>query len=193
MNKRILSMIAVIILLATMCVAFVTTASADYCVYSHCRNGKPLNERAGPGKEYAVVGKFPYGTQIWVIGETSPGWLQLNDGSTFVQASQVCSYDPGPYVPPAPGPQPTKKPSESLDSIYATAKTVTPYIVTLKATKNSKGVANVRWAPSKKSKLLAAYPSGTQVRVIAELKNWYQVEDLVTGAVGYVNTAYVVK
>ncbi len=68
-----------------------------------------------------------------------------------------------------------------------------PYIITLRATARSNGVANVRWAPSKKSKLLAAYPSGTQMRVIAELKNWYQVEDLVTGAVGYVNTAYVVK
>ena len=191
MNKRILSMIAVIILLATMCVAFVTTASADYVVYSACRNGKPLNERAGPGKEYPVVGKFPYGTEIWVIGETSPGWLQLNDGNTFVQAALTSATKPGPYVPPSP--QPTKKPSESLDSVYATAKVVDPYIVTLKATKRSNGVANVRWAPSKKSKLLAAYPEGTQVRVIAELKNWYQVEDLITGAVGYVNTAYVVK
>ena len=190
MNKRILSLIAVIVLLATMCVAFVTTASADYVVYSKCPNGKPLNERAGPGKEYAVVGKFPYGSEIWVIGETSPGWLQLNDGSTFVQASLTSRTYPGPYVPPSP--QPTKKPSESLDSVYATAKVVDPYIVTLKATKRSNGVANVRWAPSKKAKLLAAYPEGTQVRVIAELKNWYQVEDLVTGAVGYVNTAYVV-
>jgi len=191
MNKRLLSLIAVIVLVATMCVAFVTTASADYVVYSKCPNGKPLNERSGPGKEYSVVGKFPYGSEIWVIGETSPGWLQLNDGSTFVQASLTSRTKPGPYVPPSP--QPTKKPSESLDSVYATAKVVDPYIVTLKATKRSNGVANVRWAPSKKAKLLAAYPSGTQVRVIAELKNWYQVEDLITGAVGYVNTAYVVK
>ena len=191
MNKRILSLIAVVVLLATMCVAFVTTASADYVVYSKCPNGKPLNERSGPGKEYSIVGNFPYGSEIWVIGETSPGWLQLNDGNTFVQASLTSTTKPGPYVPPAP--KPTKDPSQSLDSIYATARTVDPYIITLRATARSNGVANVRWAPSKKSKLLAAYPSGTQVRVIAELKNWYQVEDLVTGAVGYVNTAYVVK
>ncbi len=190
MNKRILSLIAVIVLLATMCVAFVTTASADYVVYSKCPNGKPLNNRSGPGKEYPVIGSFPYGSEIWVIGETSPGWLQCNDVG-FVQASLTSTTKPGPYVPPAP--KPTQKPSESLDSVYATAKVVDPYIVTLKATKKSNGVANVRWAPSKKSKLLAAYPEGTQVRVIAELKNWYQVEDLITGAVGYVNTAYVVK
>ena len=190
MNKRILSLIAAVVLLATMCAAVVTTASADYVVYSKCPNGKPLNWREGPGKDYAILGNYPYGSEIWVVGETSPGWLQVNDGG-FIQASLTSTTKPGPYVPPAP--QPTKKPSEDLDSVYATAKVVDPYIVTLKATKNSKGVANVRWAPSKKAKLLAAYPEGTQVRVIAELKNWYQVEDLATGAVGYVNTAYVVK
>jgi uncharacterized protein YgiM (DUF1202 family) len=192
MNKRILSLIAVVVLLATMCVAFVSTASAAYVVYSKCPNGKPLNNRSGPGKEYPVIATFPYGSEIWVIGETSPGWLQCNDAG-FVQKSMTSTTNPGAYVPRKKSSQPTKKTSKSLDSVYATAKTVDPYIITLRATQRSNGVANVRWAPSKKSKLLAAYPSGTQVRVIAELKNWYQVEDLVTGAVGYVNTAYVVK
>ena len=41
--------------------------------------------------------------------------------------------------------------------------------------------------------LLKAYPAGSQVRVIAELTNWYQVEDPLTGVVGFVNTAYVTK
>lgn len=185
MNKRISSLILAVVLLA-----FTATASADYIVYSHCGNGKPLNVREGPSKDYWILRKIPYGEAINVIGETSPGWLQLNDGG-FVQAALTSRYYPGPYVPPAP--KPTKDPSQSLDSIYATARTVDPYIITLRATAKSNGVANVRWAPSKKAKLLAAYPSGTQIRVIAELKNWYQVEDLVTGAVGYVNTAYVVK
>ena len=54
-------------------------------------------------------------------------------------------------------------------------------------------MANVRWAPSKASKLLKAYPAGTQLRVIAELDKWYQVEDPLTNQVGFVNTAYVVK
>ena len=191
MTKRILSLIAAVVLLAAM-LAATATAYAYYAVYSHCGNGKPLNVRSGPGKEYPVIERIPYGQEIYVIGETSPGWLQLNDNG-WVQASLTCSYYPGPYVPQ---PKPTTKPAEkttSLDAVYATAKTVDPYIITLRATARSNGVANVRWAPSKKSKLLAAYPSGTQVRVIAELKNWFQVEDLVTGAVGYVNTAYVVK
>ena len=192
MSKRIISLMAVVVLLAAM-FAFTTTASAYYCVYSHCPNGKPLNVREGPGKEYPVIGKVPYGDPIYIIGETSPGWYQLNDIG-YVQASLTSNSYPGPYVPPAPTPtaDPNKKKAD-LEKVYASARTVEPYLITLKATERSKGVANVRWAPSKTSKLLKAYPAGTQLRVIAELDKWYQVEDPMTNQVGFVNTAYVVK
>ena len=192
MNKRIISLLAIVaLLMATF--AFTTAASADYVVYSHCGNGKPLNVRQGPGKEYPVVDRIAYGKEIWVIGETSPGWLQLNDYG-YVQASLTSRTYPGPYVPPAP--KPTTAPSQKksdLEKVYATARTVEPYLITLKATARSKGVANVRWAPSKASKLLKAYPAGTQLRVIAELDKWFQVEDPMTNQVGFVNTAYVEK
>lgn len=192
MSKRIISLMAVVVLLAAM-FAFTTTASAYYCVYSHCQNGKPLNVREGPGKEYPVIGKVPYGDPIYIIGETSPGWYQLNDMG-YVQASLTSNSYPGPYVPPAPTPtaDPNKKKAD-LEKVYASARTVEPYLITLKATERSKGVANVRWAPSKTSKLLKAYPAGAQLRVIAELDKWYQVEDPMTNQVGFVNTAYVVK
>ncbi len=192
MSKRIISLMAVVVLLAAM-FAFTTTASAYYCVYSHCPNGKPLNVREGPGKEYPVIGKVPYGDPIYIIGETSSGWYQLNDMG-YVQASLTSNSYPGPYVPPAPTPtvDPNKKKAD-LEKVYASARTVEPYLITLKATERSKGVANVRWAPSKTSKLLKAYPAGTQLRVIAELDKWYQVEDPMTNQVGFVNTAYVVK
>ena len=192
MSERIISLMAVVVLLAAM-FAFTTTASAYYCVYSHCPNGKPLNVREGPGKEYPVIGKVPYGDPIYIIGETSPGWYQLNDLG-YVQASLTSNSYPGPYVPPAPTPtaDPNKKKAD-LEKVYASARTVEPYLITLKATERSKGVANVRWAPGKTSKLLKAYPAGTQLRVIAELDKWYQVEDPMTNQVGFVNTAYVVK
>jgi uncharacterized protein YgiM (DUF1202 family) len=192
MSKRIISLMAVVVLLAAM-FAFTTTASAYYCVYSHCPNGKPLNVREGPGKEYPVIGKVPYGDPIYIIGETSPGWYQLNDLG-YVQASLTSNSYPGPYVPPAPTPTPDpNKKKADLEKVYATARTVEPYLITLKATERSKGVANVRWAPSKTSKLLKAYPAGTQLRVIKELDKWYQVEDPMRNEVGFVNTAYVVK
>ena len=191
MNKRILSLIAAVVLLVSM-FAFMAGASAAgyYAVYSKCPNGKALNVRSGPGKEYSVIDKVPYGEAIYVIGETYPGWLQLNDIG-YVQASLTSRSKPGPY-------QETKAQEEAqtkaeIDKVYATAKSVTPYMITLKATQKSKGVANVRWQPSKKAKLQKAYPSGTKMLVLAELDKWYQVQDPDTQLVGYVNTAYVEK
>ncbi len=192
MNKRIIALVSIVALLVSM-FAFMAPASAYYAVYSHCRNGKPLNVRSGPGKEYSIVGKYNYGEMIYVIGETYPGWLQI-ENQGYVQASLTCAYDPGPYVP---SPTPTKSPSEkkqsTLDATYASAKTVTPYMITLQATPRSKGVANVRWQPIKSAKLLRAYAPGTQLKVLAELNKWYQVQDPATQEVGYVNVAYVVK
>ena len=193
MNKRIISLMAVLVLLLSMFVFTAASATAYYPVYSHCPNGKPLNVREGPGKDYWIINKIPYGDPIYVIGETADGWYELNDGG-FVQAALTSHTYPGPYVPPTPTPTPDpNKKKADLEKVYATAKTVEPYLITLKATARSKGVANVRWAPSKASKLLKAYPAGTQLRVIAELDKWYQVEDPLTNQVGFVNTAYVVK
>jgi len=189
MRKRILVSVMALVLL----LAIAATASADYVVFSHCGNGKPLNVRQGPGKNYPVVDRIPYGEQIWVIGETSPGWLQLNDYG-YVQASLTSVYNPGSYVPSASKSTTTPSQKKSdLENVYATARTVDPYLITLKATARSNGVANVRWAPSKASKLMKAYPAGAQLRVITELDKWYQVEDPMTNQVGFVNTAYVVK
>ena len=191
MNKRILSLLAVMVLIAAM-FAF-TAASADgyYAVYSHCKNGKSLNVRSGPGKDFPVIDKIPYGQPIYVIGETTPGWLQLND-TGYVQASLTCRNYPGPYVPPDPSKEKSTSGTSDVYQLYQSARYVNPYTVTLKATQKSNGVANVRWAPSKASPLQYAYPAGTQVRVIAELgNNWYQVQEPVSEKVGFVNTAYV--
>ncbi len=191
MSKRILSLLAVMGLIAAM-FAF-TAASADgyYAVYSHCKNGKPLNVRSGPGKDFPVIDKIPYGQPIYVIGETTPGWLQLNDVG-YVQASLTSRNYPGPYVPPDPSKEKSSPGTSDVYQLYQSARYVNPYTVTLKATQKSNGVANVRWAPSKASPLQYAYPAGTQVRVIAELgNNWYQVQEPVSEKVGFVNTAYV--
>lgn len=191
MNKRILSLIAVLALLMGM-FAFVPTASAYYAVYSACPNGKPLNVRSGPGKNYDVIGSFKYGEAIYVtrrVGE----WLELNDYG-YVQASLTTSVYPG--TKPNPDKKPSEKPAEkeiTLNSIFSKALSVAPYTVTLQATRNSKGVANVRWAPTKKATLLKTYNPGAQVTVLATMDNWYQIYDSVNNVAGFVNTAYVAK
>ncbi len=192
MNKRIVALVSIVALLVSM-FAFMAPASAYYCVYSHCRNGKPLNVRAQPTKNSEIIDTIPYGDPIYVNGDAGNGFLALNDFG-YVQASLTCSYYPGPYNP---ADFPTKSPAEqtqsALDATFASAKTVTPYMITLQATPRSKGVANVRWQPIKSAKLLRAYAPGTQLKVLAELNKWYQVQDPTTQEVGYVNVAYVVK
>lgn len=194
MSKRILSLVAVVTLLVTM-FAFMTSASAIYTAYSHCANGKPLNVRSGPGKNYAVIGEYAYGEAIAIDHDLGNGWSEVIRGSVpgYVMTALITKTYPGKY-------DPSKHESggetsgSGLNSIYQKARLVTPYTVILEATRTSKGLANVRWAPSKNATLLKAYTSGTQVTVIAEFDgNWYQVQDPVSGAVGFVNRAYIVK
>ena len=192
MNKRILSLAAVLALLMTM-FAFVPTASAYYAVYSACPNGKPLNVRSGPGKNYEIIGTFKYGDAIYVNGPVGNGeWLQLNDGG-YVQASLTSKYYPGTKPDPKKQTTPTQPDEPTLNAIFSAALNVVPYTVTLQATKASKGVANVRWAPSKAATLLKSYSPGAQVTVLATLGNWYQIYDPVNNIAGFVNTAYVAK
>ena len=80
MNKRIISLMAVVVLLMSMFAFTAASATAYYPVYSCCPNGKPLNVREGPGKDYWIINKIPYGDPIYVIGETADGWYELNDG-----------------------------------------------------------------------------------------------------------------
>ncbi|MBR5110275.1 MAG: SH3 domain-containing protein [Clostridia bacterium] len=191
MNKRFLSSLTVVMLLVvTLLFTHVAPASASYVVYSNCGNGKPLNVREGPGKDYWIMDKIPYGNPIVVDGETDPGWLHVSSGG-YVQASLTSRTYPGPYVPPSPAPSPSTSTSSDYNSVFRSARFVTPYTVTLTDTPNSNGKANVRWAPSKYATLQKAYPSGTQVRVLAELGNWYQVEDAINEMVGFVHKSYV--
>ena len=195
MNKRILSLVAAVVMLMTM-FALTTSASAIYTVYSACENGKPLNVRSGPGKQYEVIGSISYGEQIPIDHDVGNGWLEVVWGSVpgYVMKSLTVRNNPGKYVPPTnKDTKKTEEESEGYNSLFSSAKLVSPYTVTLKATQASKGLANLRWAPSKSATLLKSFPEGSQVTVLAELKNWYQVSDPVSGVVGFINTAYVSK
>ena len=55
------------------------------------------------------------------------------------------------------------------------------------------GWAPMRWAPSKSTEQIATYKQDDQLLVIAELKDWYQVEDPNTGAVGFMHKQFLTK
>lgn len=198
MKRRILSLVTVLALVMTM-VSVASVAFADFIAYSKCPNGKPLNVRTGPGKEYSVMGKIAYGDQFWVKNTMrDDGWTEIYYGDSigYVQNGLWSRNYPGQYVAQTAQTTTASTSSSETDynSLYASAKIVSPYTVTLKASQNSNGVANVRWAPNKNATLLKKYQPGEQVTVLATLgSNWYQIYDEEAGISGFVNSAYVEK
>ena len=77
-----------------------------------------------------------------------------------------------------------------INAEFASAKKVTPFKVTVRPTRAS-GWVNLRWAPSKSASLIATYPANSQLLVIKETTNWFQVEDQDTGDVGFISKQFV--
>jgi len=194
MTKRFIALVAVLTLLLTVFI-LPDTACAIYTAYSCCNNGKPLNVRSGPGKEYPVIGTIPYREQVGVDHDLGNGWSELIWGSVpgYAMTSLLSVRDPGPYNPskPTPTPAPSGDGSE-LNKVFKKARFVTPYTVTLRGTRGS-GSVNVRWAPSLNSTLIQAYAYGSTMQVIAELGDWYQVVDPYTGITGFVKSTFVFR
>ena len=194
MTKRIVALVAVLTLFMTLFI-LPETACAIYEAYSCCGNGKPLNVRSGPGKEYPVIGTIPYGEKTGVDHDLGNGWSELVWGSVpgYAMTSLMSRNKPGPYDPGKKDPTPTPSSGgSSLNSVFKRARFVTPYTVTLRGTRGS-GSVNVRWAPSLDSTLIQAYAYGSTMQVIAELGDWYQVVDPYTGITGFVKSTFAFR
>ena len=195
MTKRIVALVAVLTLVMTMFI-LPTTASAIYTAYSNCSNGKPLNVRSGPGKQYPVIGTIPYREEIGVDHDLGNGWSEVIWGSVpgYAMTSLLSINDPGPYDPSKHKKQ-DPDPSSSggaLNNVFKRAQIVTPYTVTLRGTRGT-GSVNVRWAPSTESTLIQAYAYGTTMQVIAEMGDWSQVVDPVTGITGFAMSKFLYR
>ena len=196
MTKRIVALVAVLTLVMTMFI-LPTTASAIYDAYSCCNNGKPLNVRSGPSKDYPIIGTIAYGERVGVDHDLGNGWSELIWGSVpgYAMTSLLSRNYPGPYDPSKHKKQdPTPAPSDgsALNNVFKRARFVTPYMVTLRGTRGS-GTVNVRWAPSLDSTLIQAYAYGTTMQVIAELGEWDQVVDPVTGVTGFAMSKFLYR
>lgn len=196
MTRRIVALAAVLTLVLTLFI-LPDTACAIYDAYSCCSNGKPLNVRSGPGKEYPAIGSIPYGERVGVDHDLGNGWSELIWGSIpgYAMTSLLSRSYPGPYNPspqPRPAPAPSPSDASSLNNIFRRARFVTPYTVTLRGIRGS-GSVNVRWAPSTDCALIYAYPYGTTMQVIAELGDWYQVLDPITGITGFAMSKFLYR
>ena len=157
-----------------------------------------LNVRSGPGKDYPCIGSIKYGELVAVDHDLGNGWSELVWGSVpgYVMTSLLSRTYPGPYNPkPSPsggGTTPSTSDGSELNKIFKRARFVQPYIVYLRGTRGS-GTVNVRWAPSTNSTLIEVYPYNSTMQVIAELGDWYQVVDPVTGVTGFVMSTFAYR
>ena len=169
-------------------------------------DGDVVNIRYEDSTNSGILTYKKYGAPIDVITFTKGGaWAlftyegQTKDGESYfgdayVMSKYLVSYEPAPYVPSSPSSgQSGSTGTGGLNALFSQAKFVTPYTITVRPTRTS-GQVNVRWAPSKGSTLLRAYPADYQLTVIAELgTDWFQVQDPAAGIVGFLNKAYIVK
>jgi len=199
MKKRLLALTAVMILVLSVCM---TSALAYETMYVRTGNGKTLNVRSEPATGDNVLLRLPYGEQVTVDYHLGNGWSCIMLAGAYdvgyVQTKFLVSKNPGKYVPSSADadlmPKATSKESYTMDQLNEVLKTArkvaNPYTVTLYPTRSS-GWVYMRWVPSRNSQYVATYAGGTQVEVIAEIKDWYQVRDTATGNVGFVYTSYI--
>ena len=203
MFKRIL-----VTVIALMLVLAIGMSSAAATKWIKTSNGKPANGRTGPGKDYDFAGYFFYGEAVTPDGQSVNGYTYLTEGA-WVMTKFLVDYDPGEYVPgsnkgtneqSSGGSSSSGKSSggssgssaiqSSTIAEYKAARYVTPYEVTTYH-KRSSGKINMRWAPNKKAPLINAYAPGEKLMVIAELKEWRQVQDPATGWVGFIRADFL--
>ena len=199
--KKLIGLLLAIVMLG----ALVTSAIAESqgtVMYVYTQNGKGLNVRSSmsTANNSNIIGSLPYRAKVFTYGNPQPGWTYVESGtlSGYVMSRFLVKKDPGAYNPsPDPTPEPNKDfdtrsatTVEQINTLLASAKSVTPYTVTVRPTRAS-GWVYMRWIPSRNSKEVATYAANSQLTVIAELKDWYQVRDESNGRVGYIYKSYI--
>ena len=201
MKKRLVFLTVVALIL----VLFVSAALADVTMYVYTKNGKPVHVRSSMSTKDRsnIKGSFPYGAAVTVYDPNYNGWAMVDFGDgedSYIMSRYLVYTQPGPYNP---GFKPDPKPADpttfntknagtvlQLNTLVGSAKYVQPYLVTVRPTRAS-GWVYMHWFPSRSSEYIATYRSDYQLSVIAELKDWYQVEDPTTGKIGFLYKSYL--
>ena len=194
MRKRILvSALAMLLILA------VSTSALAATRWIKTGNGKPAAGREGPSRDYALLTYLGYGTQVNTVGKSQNGYtpVQMPGGSdtAYVLPKFLVKSVAGPFVPSEASGSSSSSSAGLQSSIvneFNAARFVTPYEISTYH-KRASGLVNMRWAPSEKAKLIHSYPAGERLTVLAELKNWYQVQDPETGWVGFIRSDFLMR
>lgn len=186
--KKILSILCVAILaIGLMAPAL---GMADTAAWVKTGNGRNLNVRAEAKTGDNVIGSIKYGTEVRILYYSANGkWacIELASGSDpgWVMTSYLVYYNPGKYV--------KKQTSEKTsDDLYSSFKMTDDeaYTVVAKPSKRG-GFVSLRWAPSKSAPVMKKLFADAELTVLAEGKNWLQVQEESTGYVGFVDAKLV--
>ena len=199
----------VLLLAMTLLAALVIPAAAESQgkeMYVYTQNGKDLLVRSSMSTtEDNVVGSLPFGAKVITYGSPKPGWTHIDYGdgsfSPYVMSRFLVKTKPASSRPSSGTKSSSGTDSKSFDTTSATtveqintllasANVVEPYSVTVRPVRAS-GWVYMRWIPSRYSRQIATYGANQQLTVIAELKDWYQVQDPATGRVGFVYKSYI--
>ena len=205
MIKKILSMSLVLVIL---CACVPLGASAEWTMYVYTDNGKTVNVRSSMEiNNYNLLGTLPYGAQVTVYtlrGE----WAEIAyDYNGFITTAYMMSryliyYKPDPWRPtPTSAPTaspvgPTRTEAEKaiadMNAEFRTAVRVAPFTVVARPSRAS-GWVNLRWGPNTLMERIATCPQGKELTVLAQMRSWYQVQDPVTGMIGFISREYVIR
>ena len=200
MMKRTIGLVLAV-LLVLLAVAAAAEDGGGKTMWVCTQNGKVLLVRTSMSTkdDSNVAGTLPYRAKVVCYGQMN-GWAVIEycgQHDHYVQYRFLVDHDPGPYNP---GSTPSSSTSASsakeattvaqMNALVESAKFVAPYYVTVRPVRAS-GWVYMRWFPSKNAAQIATFNANYQLIVIAELGDWYQVEDPETGKVGFVYKSYV--
>lgn len=137
-------------------------------LYVRTNTGIGLNLREGPSTSSKIITSFPIDTAVTVTQKGS-GWHKVKVGEQegYMSARYLVSSKAPSYTKPLEAP------------VKATMKNI-----------NGGSVVNFRLYPGMKTKIIKAYPVGTEVTVLEKGELWCKVE--IEGQQGYVST-YMLK
>ncbi|MBR4712014.1 MAG: SH3 domain-containing protein [Clostridia bacterium] len=202
MTKRTIALILVLSSLLGVCLPLAASADDGSRMYVYTDNGKTLNVRRDPSTSADVIGKLAFGEAVSVRLTMANGWAVIDwaagDGFVaYVQSRFLVTWKPSGTPAPAAPASGTPAASDSRSILNemnaefrAGRRVAVPYVVVARPSRAS-GWVNLRWAPSLEAERIATCPQGKELIVQAELKTWYQVQDPVTGMIGFISKKYV--
>lgn len=186
MNKKIWALLLAVMLLL-LAVAPAAMANQIGNMYVKTSSGNNVRMRNGPGTEYDIIDRVPYGAVVETYSQmenpAGESWTEVGyHGATGWIMSRYLT---------------SRKPTSNSDSsssgsgdegmtsnIFNNFKDVN-VTADIKPSTNGNFV-NMRWAPSKSSPVQARYYEGQQVYVMKANKSWCQVYDEANNRCGFI-------